>query len=590
MTSIVEVIKTALGEEKADLVIRDAEVIDVNTKTTFIASIAVKGDRIARVGDVEDLIGEATVVVDGRGLYAAPGFFDAHMHVESTHLTLTSFAEAALSHGTTSVVIDPHEIANVLGLEGVDTIVEEAKKLPLTVYVMMPSCVPAASPDLETSGAILGSKEVGDKLLTPEIAGLAEVMNFPGVLACDDEVLKKVELARALKKPVDGHAPLLRGTELDAYLSACILSDHETVSGEEALEKLRKGMYVAAREGTASKNLEAILRAVKEAGIDTRHVMLATDDLSPIDLVYEGHVDVLIRKAVELGFDPVEAIQMATINTATYLHVDWDIGSIAPGKIADIVLIDDLEKVVVRKVVAKGMVVAEDGRLVIQLPAYEYPKRAYRTMNVKKVPEENDLAVRVGLKEGVVKARVIGVLDKSLLTQSLTKELEVRDGVVCANPDEDVLYAAVVERHQATGNVGRGFASGFGIPKGALASSIAHDAHNVVGVGASLKDLATAIAQVVEMGGGIAVSVNGKVVAAVELPIAGLMTPEDPLTTAEQFLKLSEVVESLGSPLTDPLMTLSFMSLCVIPELKLTDKGLVDVSAMKIVDVVVEGG
>jgi len=559
---------------KADIAILNANIVNVCTKEIIRDSIAIKSDKIIRVGDVRDIIGVSTTVVDAKDAYVSPGFIDAHIHIESSMLTITEFAKAALPHGTTSVVIDPHEIANVLGMAGVKLFLEESANLPLKVFITAPSCVPAAA-GFETSGAELTPENLEELLRVPRVVGLGEVMNYLGVIQRDPVMLRKIRIAHSLRKRVDGHAPMLRGRELAAYVSAGIHSDHECVEGEEAIEKLRLGMWIMAREGSAAKNLHDIIRTIRKKNVETRHIMLVTDDLSPIDLV-KGYIDRLVKAVIDEGYDPVTAIQMATINPAAYFHLDHSIGFIAPGFNADVVLFEDLDEVKVKKVISNGKIVAKNGKFTERIIAWRYPLSAEKTVKVKSLPRPEDFAVKVPEKLDKVTVRVMRIEDRSLLTKSETDVISVKNGVAVPDVEKDVLQVVVVERHKATGNIGRGFVRGFNLSEGALASSVAHDSHNIVVVGASWNDMAVAVRKIVNACGGIVAVKGGKVLAFLNLPIAGLMSKDDAEKVSLKLTELNKAAKKMGCKLTEPFMTMSFIALPVIPELKLTDRGLVE--------------
>jgi len=575
--------KPTVDEFKADLAVLNVNIVNVYTREIKEGSVAVKAGRITRVGDVDDLIGLATTVIDAKGSYLSPGFIDAHLHTESSMVTITEFARVALLHGTTTIVIDPHEIANVLGIAGVKLFLKESADLPLKTFITAPSCVPAA-PDLETTGGDLSFKALKELLGLPRFLGLAEMMNFPGVLSQDPAVLKKIKLTHSLGKVVDGHAPMVRGKELCAYVSAGIYSDHECVTADEALEKLRLGMWIIAREGSAATNLHEIVKAVYTKKLDTRHLMLATDDISPTDLM-KGHVNKLVEAVIAEGYDPVTAIQMATINPATYFHLDHEIGGIAPGLKADFLSVKDLQKMDIPTVFSEGRLIAKEGKLVISIPTWRYPPSARKTMKVKAVPKPEAFAVKTSVKRRKVTVRVMGVNDRSHLTTSETATLSVRNGLVLPDAKEDVLQAAVIERHRATGNIGLGFVRGFTLSDGALASSVAHDSHNIVAIGVNWDDMSCAVKKIIEAGGGMVAVRKGSVLAFLSLPVAGLMSENPVSAVSTKLVKLRKAARSLGCKLTEPFMTMSFMALPVIPTLKLTDKGLV--MGMQFVDPII---
>ena len=572
------------SELRADLVILNANIVNVHTKKIIKDSIAIKSDKIIRIGDVRDLIGASTTAIDAKDAYVSPGFIDAHIHIESSMLTVTEFAKAALPHGTTSVVIDPHEIANVLGMAGVKMFLKESTDLPLKVFVTAPSCVPAAA-GFETSGAELTPENLEELLRIPRVVGLGEVMDYREVIRRDPVMLRKIRIAHSVRKRVDGHAPMLRGKELSAYVSAGIHSDHECVDGEEAVEKLLLGMWIMAREGSAAKNLHDIIRTIHKKNVETRHIMLVTDDLSPTDLV-KGHIDRLVKAVIDEGYDPVTAIQMATINPATYFYLNHSIGLIAPGFNADLTLLEDLDKVKVKTVISNGKIVAKNGKLTAKITAWKYPLSAQRTMKLKSLPRPEDFAVKVSGEIDSATVRIIGVEDRSLLTKFERDILSVKNGAVIPSVEKDVLQAAVVERHKATGNIGHGFVRGFNLFCGALASSVAHDSHNIVVIGTNWSDMAIAVNGIVRVGGGIAAVKDGKVLAFLGLPIAGLMSKNNAETVSRKLTELHRAAKKMGCKLTEPYMTMSFMALPVIPELKLTDKGLVEASSKRLVEVI----
>lgn len=566
---------------EASLVIRSAKLVNVATREVYEASIAIHRGEVLDVGYVEDLIGPSTTVIDAHGLYLAPGFIDGHVHLESSHLTLSRFAEAALVHGTTSAVFDPHEIANVAGAAGVEALMAEAEAIPFGSYFTVPSCVPSA-PGLETSGAELGLSDVERLLKRPNVVGLAEVMDYLGLLRREPSVLNKVAAALRLMKRIDGHCPRLRGRRLASYAAAGPSSDHECVDGEEAVEKLRLGLWVMVREGSAARGLEETLRTVLRKGLDTSRLMLVTDDLDPRDLLL-GYFDLRLKKAVELGMDPIEAIRLVTLNPSTYFRLDRRAGLIAPGWRADLVVLKDLEGFEVSHVILAGELAVSNGSLLRPLPQVKYPEPLYRSVKAPKLSPA-DFAIRVRVDEGEAEVRAVEVRDGSLVTGERRARLKVVNGLVRPSPEADIIQLAVVERHGRGGGVGRGFLSGLGLRRGAVASTYAHDSHNIVVAGASWEDMARAVERLRELQGGFVVAVEGKVEAELELKVAGLLS----LERAEQVARALEGVEGalrrLGCRLSRPLQTLSFISLPVIPKLRLTDKGLVDAEEGRIVD------
>jgi adenine deaminase len=582
----ISLVDVALGKAPADLVVREGELINVETaEIESKVDVAIKGGRVALVGDAGHCIGTGTRVIDARGKYILPGLLDAHVHIESSMMTVTQFARAVLPHGTTGVFIDPHEIANVLGMLGVKYMLDESDGLPLKVFVTLPSCVPSA-PGIETSGAEIDQGDIVEGLKWDRVVGLGEVMDYPGVLAGDKKMRDEIDAALNAQKVVEGHAPELLGRELAAYIAAGVRSDHESFSPEEAIRKLRLGMALGIREGSAAKNLATLIKPILKIKLDTRHCLLVTDDRHPWDLMREGHVDNIIRRAVEEGVDPTRAIQMATLNTAEHFKLDRDIGSIAPGKIADIVMVGNLKKFKVERVIANGKVVAELGQLKIKLPIRRPPSFARKTMKLKREVNSGDFKVLA--KADKIKARVIGIVEGQIVTSQRIERLATRGGAVFPDVKHDIAKVAVVERHRATGNIGLGFVRGFGIRRGAIASSVGHDAHNIIVVGVSDEDMATAANDIASIGGGLVVVNRGEVLARVALPIAGLMSDQPVEVVSAQLEKLHLAAKGLGIKVKSPFMQMAFLSLAVVPELRITDKGLVDVERQEIVPLFVE--
>jgi adenine deaminase len=555
-------IEVARGDSPADTLLENARLVNVRSGEIHEADIAIYQGRIAGFGDYK-----AREAVDLKGRYVCPGFIDAHVHIESSMVTVPEFARAVVPRGTTTVVTDPHEIANVLGVEGIRYMLESSQGLPLRVFVMASSCVPAT--DMETSGAKLEASEIRTLLEHPRVIGLAEVMNFPGVFLGVPEVLAKIEVAG--DRPVDGHSPGLSGLPLNAYTAAGIGSDHECTQLEEAREKLRRGMHIFIREGTTARNLEALLPLVKPE--NAVNCSFCTDDRHPGDLLDEGHIDALVRMAIAAGLNPVTAVQMATINTANYFGLRG-LGMIAPGYRADLLVFDSLDELRPGKVFSAGRIVAESGEYVGPRPEAPAPPGSGVRVDWDAVSLE--LAVENGAR-----ARVIEAIPEQIVTGQSVEDAKVENGRAVADPSRDLLKIAVIERHRGTGNVGVGFVRGFGLQGGAIASTVAHDNHNIVVVGTNDADMMAAARAVAETGGGQAVVAEGKVVASVPLPIAGLMSDLPLEEVRDRVESMTRAARSLGGKLPDPLMTMSFLALAVIPELKITDLGLVDVSQFK---------
>lgn len=582
----IELVEVALGRRPADLVIKGGHLVNVYTAEIEDGTdLAIRGKRIALVGDVERCIGKNTSVIEAENKFIIPGLLDSHIHIESSMVTVTQFARAVLPHGTTGVFIDPHEIANVLGMRGVKLMHDEGEDLPLKVFVTLPSCVPSA-PGLETNGAEMSLADVVEGLKWDRVVGLAEVMDFPGVLSGNKKIHSEISATLDRRGVVEGHAPGLHGEKLSAYVAAGIASDHESSTGEETLEKLRLGMKVEIREGSAAKNLKALIEPILRLGLDTRHCLLATDDRTPSDLISLGHMDHLVRRAIDEGIDPVSAIQMATINIAGHFGVDRELGGIAPGKIADVLIVNSLEKFSVEKVIADGKMVAENGKLSVKLPLPSYPKFAKGTINMKEVNPQ-DFDVKTPDKRDEVDIRVIGLNEGEIFTDHEIVPLEVEDGLVKPNLLQNISRAAVVERHHRTGNVGLGFVRGFGIKKGAVASSVAHDAHNVIAVGTNPKDMSVAVNAIARMGGGQVVVDKGKILSQIKLPIAGLMSDKPVDEVSNELEQLHKKAVGLGIRLKSTFMQLSFLTLAVVPKLRITDRGLVDVEKFELVDLIV---
>ena len=564
----------ARGDAPADLLLRHGRVVNVFTREIIEADVAIAGDTIVGVG----LSHEAADAIDLGGRYVCPGLIDAHVHIESSMVTPPQFACAMISRGTTTVVSDPHEIANVAGAAGIRYMLDVSEGLPLTVFVNLPSCVPATH--MATAGAVLTAADLVELADLPRVIGLAEFMNVPGLVLGDPEALAKIRAFQG--RVIDGHSPGVTGAWLQAYVGAGPGSDHECVAVDEMVEKLRLGMVVFIREATGAKNLAALVPAVTPD--NRRRVAFCTDDRHPADLLDDGHIDHLIRLAVQAGLDPITAIQMATLNAAEWFGLR-DRGSVAPGKRADLVVCSDLRDFRAEMVVAGGRLVSQDAGLVGECVAPAIDTSAVQgTINV----DWDTLSFAIpapGDSVGAVDARVIGLVVDQIATQHLVDQLPVRyqpsEGAerpeVVADVEHDVLKLAVVERHRGTGNVGLGFVHGLGLKKGALAGSVGHDAHNLTVAGCDDVSMMTAARAVGRLGGGLVAAVGEDVLAQVPLPIAGLMSDQPLPVVRRQMDELVAVARELGSSLHDPLMTLGFLALEVIPSLKLTDQGLVDV-------------
>ena len=567
-----DLLAVARGDRPADLALRDARVVNVFTGEIRRADVAVAGGRIAAVGDGI----RAAREVDLGGRYLAPGLLDAHVHIESSLVTPSQFARAVVPRGVTTVVTDPHEIANVCGLAGIRFMIADAAGVPLSVFVNASSCVPASP--LATSGARLEAADLAALLDEPTLLGLAEVMNFPGVVGGDPGVLAKLAAFRG--RPIDGHAPGLTGRSLDAYAASGISSDHESTTAEEAREKLRRGLTVFLREATNARNLVDLLPAVDRW--TERRICFCTDDRVPPDLLDEGSVDHMVRLAVAHGVEPVAALRMASLNTAEHFGLA-DRGAVAPGRRADLVVFSDLADFRAEEVYAAGERVAAGGRALFPAPAAD----AAAVTGTVRLPEKG-LDLRIPAAGETV--RVIGAVADQLVTGHLTLAARVVDGAAVADPGRDLLKMVVVERHTGTGRMGRGFVHGVGLARGAMAGTFAHDHHNLVVIGADDASMATAAEAVAAAGGGLAVAEGGTVLGVLPLPIAGLMS-DRPIEEVRRDLDgLLDAAHRLGSPLHDPFMAMSFLTLEVIPSLKLTDQGLVDVEHFATVPLFAGGG
>jgi adenine deaminase len=566
MTSLREKIRIASGHGISDLLIKNGRVVDVFSGDIEKKNVAIFGGAIVGFGDYR-----AREVIDVKGDFLCPGLIDGHVHVESSMATIPEFARAVLPNGTTTVITDPHEIANVLGLQGIRFMADSARDVPINVFIMLPSCVPATH--METSGATLKATDLKALFKKPWAIGLAEMMNFPGVIFRDPEVLKKIEMAKG--KRVDGHAPMLSGKGLYAYLTAGIRSDHECTTLKEAKEKLKNGMWIMIREGSSARNLKSLIPLVHPK--NSRRFLFVTDDRHPKELLEEGHINSMVRQAVRWGMDPILAIQMATLNTAEYFRLD-DLGAIAPGYRADIISFDHLGRFQIQKVFKDGILVAEDGKMLSPLTPKRKVAKVKGSIRIKPIKKEVFL-----LRSDQPLAKVIQLIPDQIITKKVMKKIFLKDGVACPNIKEDIIKIAVVERHKATGNIGIGFVQGFGLKKGAIGSSVAHDSHNLVIVGTNDLDMLKAVEVIQAMSGGLAAVLDGRVLASLPLPIAGLMSEVSVPQVNLQSETLQRATKNLGCKIPDPFMTLSFLSLPVIPELKITDKGLVDVNQFKFV-------
>jgi len=558
-------IGVARGDVPADLLLSNARVINTFTAEVEQGNVAIYKGRIAGVGDYH----AAGRVVDVGGKYLAPGLINGHTHVESSLLNIVQYARAVVPRGTLALVTDLHEIANVTGLKGVRYILKDAEHLPFSLFFMAPSCVPATH--LETSGAQISADDIRVALDWENSLGLGEMMNFPGVVYGDLEVLQKIALSHG--NVIDGHAPGLRGKDLNAYLAAGIGSDHESTMLEEAREKLRRGMWLMIREGSSEKNLATLLPLVDDK---TYHrCMFVVDDRSCVDLLNDGDIDAVVRKAIQLGLDPIRAIQMATINPAQYFGLD-NLGAIAPGYLANLLVISDLETLNMEMVFNKGELVAREGEACFRT----YVSRDEKLRHTVKIKPFGLEALKIAAEKWSYP--IIETVPGQIVTKKKYEEAMIKDGFVFSDAERDILKLVVIERHKATGNIGLGLVKGFGLKRGAMASSIAHDSHNIVAVGVDDKDIFIAVKEIERLQGGLVISADGQILETLPLPIAGLLSDEPLETVVKKLEKLEGIAVDLGSQLPSPFATLSFLALPVIPELRLTDLGLVDVEAFKL--------
>ena len=559
-----KLISVARGETPADLLLKNAQVVNTFIGEVEQADVAICGDRIAGVGEYD----KAREIIDLQGQFLAPGLINGHTHIESSMLHPASYAQAVVPRGTLAVVTDLHEIANVCGFKGIKFVTDWARKLPLDMLFLVPSCVPAT--DLETSGAKISSKEIRRVLSSPNVIGLGEMMNFPGVLSGDEEVLQKIGASQG--KIIDGHAPGLAGKELNAYISAGILSDHESTTLEEGNEKLRRGMYLMIREGSSEKNLDALLPLVTDRTY--KRCFFVVDDRSCSELLREGDIDGVVRKAIDRGLEPVRAIQMATINTAEYFRLR-DRGAIGPGYVANFLTITDLAKLEIDTVFYKGKPVGKQGK-----PLFLSPPVTPELRDTVRIKSPLAKSLRIAAADDTYP--VIEITPGQIVTRKSVEKIKVVDGTIVSDVERDILKLVVVERHKASGNIGLGLVKGFGLKKGALASSVAHDSHNIIAVGTNDLDILKAIEEINRLQGALVVCADLEILASLPLPIAGLLSPEPLETVVLQHEHVERAAASLGNLPPTPFTILSFLALPVIPELRLTDLGLVDVNELKL--------
>ncbi|MEO8358056.1 MAG: adenine deaminase [Chloroflexota bacterium] len=582
-------VDTAMGRVPADLVIRNGKWVSVQSGEIIPGSdIAIKEGHIAYIGeDARHTIGRKTKVIDANGRYLVPGLLDGHMHVESGMLTVTEFVRAVAVRGTTGMFIDPHEIANIFGLKGVKLMVDEARKQPIHVWVQVPSCVPSA-PGFETPGASMGPKEVAQAMKWDGVIGLGEMMNYAGVSMGDDKLLEEMSITHANNKTIGGHyaSPDL-GIPFHGYVAGGAEDDHEGTHLEDAVERVRQGMKAMLRYGSSWHDVASQVGAITHLGLDSRRFILATDDSHAGTLSNDGHMDRVLRHAIDQGLRPITALQMMTINTAEHFGLTREMGMLAPGRWADVVLVNDLINFKADIVIAKGQVIAEKGELKISLPKRSYPSWATKSVKLKRALRTEDFRLQVNSQKTTVRANVIGVIENQAPTKHLTFDVQPENGEIKVDMQRDIAKIALVERHKGTGRIMMGLVSGFGFTsKCAIASTVAHDCHHMIVVGTDEESMAVAANGLARCGGGQIVVKNGKIIGQVELKIAGLMSNEKADVVAKKAETILKGFESCGCQLNNPNMQLSLLALVVIPELRISDKGLVDVTKFQFVPIV----
>ncbi|MCD6483876.1 MAG: adenine deaminase [Candidatus Odinarchaeota archaeon] len=584
--NIQKIISVALGKEPADLVIKNGQIVNVITREVYPGGVAIAGDRIVAVGDVDYTIGENTKVIDAEEKFITPGLIDGHVHVETSLMTYGRFAQAVMPHGTTAVMSDFHEIGIVTGAKGIKAMVDEANKTPLKLYFLVPVRIPF-HPGLETTGGKLTPEDVKELLTLPNAVSVSEIVAM-NVLFGDPDYLKAIEFGKEAKVTLEGHAPTIKDTQLSAYASVGIRSDHESFTTEEAYQRIRNGMRLMMREGSVAKNLKDTIKVFTEHKVDTRYGIMITDDVDAPDLLRDGHLDHLIRRAIEEGLDPITALQMVTINTAENYRVDHEVGSVSPGRFADILIVSDLEKFNIDTVIANGEIIAENGKLVKQFELPKHDPVLLNTVKLSKKIAPEDLRFKVERNAGKVKLIVMKVPPFIPIVEHDEDIFDIKDGFVYPDPSRDLAQISVIERHGIHGSIGSAFIRGFNLKEGALASSMAHDNHNIVVMGTDLKDMAFAVNRLVELQGGQVAVKDEKVLAELPLPVGGLMSDEPPEEVAKKVEELKKAAQSLGSTIYHPFMFLIFIPLAAIPAYAITDKGFVDVMKQQLISPVLE--
>ncbi len=577
-----QMLKAALGQVPADLVVINGKIVNVYTGEIYPGGVAVAGDRIIAVGDVEYAIGENTQIVDAEGHYLVPGFVEGHIHPESANLSLSRFAEVVLCHGTTTVFTDLHEIGVVSGVAGMDAALAEGRGTPLKFKFVFPSHIPF-SPGLETSGASIDAEVIEQALQREDVVGISEVVSMYVAMGHED-LLRSIAATRQARKVLAGHAPETTGPMWNAFAATGVANDHESLSLEDVRIRVRSGVHAHLRHNLLVPTLPELIKGVTEEELDTRMMGLVTDDTSAISLVNEGHLDYLVRLALSLGVEFVTAIQMVTLNIADSYNMTGEVGSLAPGRCADINIVTGPEDFKVLTTIANGEIVAENGKLLISTEVPEHQPMLLDTFHLKAPVTARDLVIEVPEDATSAHVHVMRTLPWIPITEGAEVDLPVKDNYIAADTDQDVLHIAVVERHHETGNVGKAFIGGFGLKRGAIASSIAHDNHNIVVMGVNPADMAMAANQVADMGGGIVLVEDGQIVDAIELPIVGLLSDLDAWTFAKKRQLVLEKAQGLGCTVPEPFMFLSFITLAAIPAFAITDKGYVDCLKQQLLD------
>ena len=570
--------RVATGAKPAELVIRNAKLVNVCTAEIQEGiDVAIAEGRIALVGDAAHCIGEGTEVIDANGQYIAPGFMDAHIHVESAMLTVREYARAVVPRGTTGIFMDPHEICNVCGKDGVVAMMEDAKGSPLKAMANVPSCIPAVA-GFEDSGCTIGPDDVREMMSWDGIMGLGEMMSFPNVVGAEPNIHGELRETLKADQVITGHFSIPEtGPGLNAYIASGVRCCHESTRAEDVLEKMRRGMYALMRYGSAWHDMPVIIKAVLDNKIDDRYACMISDDSHADTILNEGHMDQIVRLAIKEGLDPIKAIQYVTINTATCFRMDHEMGSIAPGKCADIVFFDDLNDIQITRTIIDGEVVAENGKMIVDIAPSEFPAGCYNTMHVgEDINADSFKIYSPDSSSDSAKARVMEIIPNHVGNYERIIDLPVEDGCVEAKPEEDVMKLAVFERHHATGTKGLGFVKGFGFKKGAMAQTVAHDAHNLLVAGTNDEDMALAANTLIECGGGMCAVADGKVLSLMPLPIAGIMSDRSAKEVADMNSELDAAWKEMGCSINSPYMTMALMALACLPELRLTNRGLVD--------------